>query len=202
MDKKVKASWERFLNPVGLKKNIITASVHSMAFEMLKSSIEDKIREFYTDGFDENGQIISEDYKNNVLTLNRSRIYASLKWLKQHDAIDDVDIEMFERIKSHRNELTHELFKFASNGCDFDITQSFDGMIELLRKIELWWFVNFEMEINPESYPPDLNLDQVIPGRLWSLQMLINTALGSEEEALAFYNEFVSQTETRQNDNI
>lgn len=196
MDKKVKASWERFLNPVSLKKNIITASVHSMAFEMLKSSIEDKIREFYTNGFDENEVIVSKDYKNKVLKLHRSRIYASFEWLKQHDAIDDADIKTFERIKRHRNELTHELFKFTSDGCTFDIAESFNNIVELLRKIELWWFVNLEMATDPENYPSDLNLDDVVPGRLWSLQMLINTALGSEEEAIEFYNEYVSQTKT------
>ncbi|EJE4556939.1 MULTISPECIES: hypothetical protein [Vibrionaceae] len=196
MDKEVKASWERFLNPVSLKNNIITASVHSMAFEMLKSSIEDKIREFFTNGFDENGPLVSDDYKLKVLKLNRSRTYASLLWLKQHDAIDDADIEVYERIKRHRNELTHELFKFASQGCDFDVAKSFDDMVGLLRKIEIWWFVNLEMAIDPESYPADLDLDEVVPGRLWSLQMLISTALGSEEDAMKFYNEFVQQTET------
>ncbi|MFW1433640.1 hypothetical protein ACEV94_22240 [Vibrio parahaemolyticus] len=195
IDEKVKASWERFLNPVTLKKNIITASVHSMAFEMLKSAIEDKIREFFTDGFDDNGALVSEDYKQEVLKLNRSRTYASLYWLKQMDAIDDDDFETFERIKRHRNELTHELFKFASEGCSFDVAESFNDMVALLRKIELWWFVNLEMAIDPEKFPPGLDLDHVSPGRVWGLQMLINTALGSEDDAIRFYNEFVQQTE-------
>jgi len=195
MDKKVKASWERFLNPVELKNNIITASVHSMAFEMLKSAIEDKIREYYIDAFDENGQIISENYKLKVLKLNRSRTYASLYWLKQIEAIDDNDLETFERIKCHRNELTHELFKFASQGCSFNIGESFDDMIALLKKIELWWFVNLNMDIAPENYPPDLDLEQVTFGRVIGLQLLINTALGSEDEAMGFYNDFVQQSQ-------
>ncbi|GAB1623191.1 hypothetical protein AAOGI_32410 [Agarivorans albus] len=195
MDEKVKGAWERFLNPVALKNNIITASVHSMAFEMLKSAIEDKIREFFTNGFDENGPTVSEDYKQKVLTLNRSRTYASLFWLKQMEAIDDSDLETFERIKRHRNELTHELFRFVSEGCSFDVNESFNDMIALLRKIEMWWFVNLEMAIDPDAYPSDLDLTQVSPGRVWGLEMLITTALGSEDEAMKFYNEFVRQTE-------
>ena len=55
VDENVKASWERFLNPTCLKQNIITASVYLIAFEMLKSSIEEKIRNFFIEGFDENG---------------------------------------------------------------------------------------------------------------------------------------------------
>ncbi|HHY0422925.1 TPA: hypothetical protein ACVU4V_004660 [Vibrio parahaemolyticus] len=68
-------------------------------------------------------------------------------------------------------------------------------MVALLRKIELWWFVNLEMAIDPEKFPPGLDLDHVSPGRVWGLQMLINTALGSEDDAIRFYNEFVQQTE-------
>ncbi|EIJ0985719.1 hypothetical protein LCE44_17510 [Vibrio harveyi] len=195
MDEKVKGAWERFLNPIALKNNIITASVHSMAFEMLKSAIEDKIREFFTNGFDENGPIVSDDYKQKVLKLNRSRTYASLYWLKEMDAINESDLETFERIKRHRNELTHELFKFVSEGCSFDVNESFNDMVALLKKIELWWFVNLEMAIDPDTYPPDIDLEQVSLGRVLGLEMLITTALGSEDEAMKFYHDFVRQTE-------
>ncbi|WP_404973094.1 hypothetical protein [Vibrio campbellii] len=195
MDEKVKGAWERFLNPIALKNNIITASVHSMAFEMLKSAIEDKIREFFTNGFDENGPIVSDDYKQKVLKLNRSRTYASLYWLKEMDAINESDLETFERIKRHRNELTHELFKFVSEGCSFDVNESFNDMVALLKKVELWWFVNLEMAIDPDTYPPDIDLEQVSLGRVLGLEMLITTALGSEDEAMKFYHDFVRQTE-------
>jgi len=76
MDEKVKASWERALHPETLKTNIITASIFSMAFEMLKSSIIEKIEGFFTNGFDENGMIVSPEYKEKVLFLNRSPLYA------------------------------------------------------------------------------------------------------------------------------
>ena len=79
MDEKIKASWERVLHPETLKTNIITASIFSMAFEMLKDSIIEKIEGFFTDGFNENGMIISPEYKEKVLTLNRSPLYTSLK---------------------------------------------------------------------------------------------------------------------------
>lgn len=67
MDEKVKASWERALHPETLKTNIITASIFSMAFEMLKNSIIEKIEGFFTNGFDENGMIVSPEYKKRCL---------------------------------------------------------------------------------------------------------------------------------------
>lgn len=133
MDEKVKASWERALNPETLKKNIITASIFSMAFEMLKSSIVEKIEGFFTNGFDENGLIISPDYKEKVLSLNRSPLYASLKWLQNAGAIDDEDLKSFEHIKRCRNTLAHEMLTFASSGVDFDVVEVFEDMVGLLR---------------------------------------------------------------------
>lgn len=195
MDEKVKASWERALHPATLKTNIITASIFSMAFEMLKSSIIEKIEGFFTNGFDENGMIVSPEYKEEVLSLNRSPLYASLKWLQNMNAIEENDLERFEHIKKCRNTLAHEMLTFASSGVDFDVAEAFDAMVGLLRKIEMWWFESFEMEIDPEAYPEDLDLEQVIPGPVWSLQMLIDVALGPEEEACKYYDHFVANAD-------
>lgn len=195
MDEKVKASWARVLHPETLKSNIITASIFSMAFEMLKSSIIEKIEGFFTNGFDENGMMVSPEYKEKVLALNRSPLYASLKWLQDMTAINDKDLESFEHIKRCRNTLAHEMLTFASTGVDFDVADAFEEMIGLLRKIEIWWFENLEMAIDPDAYPEDLDLDQVTPGPLWSLQMLIDVALGPEEEARKYYEHFVANAD-------
>jgi hypothetical protein len=195
MDEKVKASWERALHPTTLKTNIITASIFSMAFEILKSSIIEKIESFFTNGFNESGMIVDPEYKEKVLSLNRSPLYASLKWLQDMEVINDNDLERFEYIKRCRNTLTHEMLTFASSGVDFDVTEAFDEMIGLLRKIEIWWFENLEMAITPEAYPEDLDLDQVIPGPVWTLQMLIDVALGPEEVARKYYDYFVENVD-------
>ncbi len=192
MDEKMKASWERALHPKTLKTNIITASIFSMAFEMLKSSVIKKIEGFFTNGFDENGIIVSPEYREKVLSLNRSPLYSSLKWLQNMNAIDDRDLERFEHVKNCRNTLAHEMLTFASSGVDFEVAEAFDDMIELLRKIEIWWFENLEMAIDPDAYPKDLDLEQVIPGPVWSIQMLIDVALGPEEEARKYYDHFVA----------
>ncbi|MBU3069021.1 hypothetical protein KOI40_04265 [Aestuariicella sp. G3-2] len=195
MDEKVKASWERALHPETLKTNIITASIFSMAFEMLKGSIVEKIEGFFTSSFDKNGRVVSPEYKKKVLSLNRSPLYASMKWLQDMGAIDNEDLEAFEHIKRCRNTLAHEMLTFASSGVDFDVAEAFEEMVGLLRKIEIWWFENLEMAIDPEAYPEDLDLEQVTPGPVWSLQMLIDVALGSEEEARKYYDHFAANAD-------
>ena len=95
MDNDVNYSWERFLNPEILRTNLIVASLFITAFEMLKDSIIERIRDFFSHGFNEDGWIVSEDYKAKVLSLNRSPLYASLEWLKGMNIIDDQDLQKF-----------------------------------------------------------------------------------------------------------
>ena len=194
MQDNIKKSWERFLHPAALKSNIITASIFSMAFEMLKTSIIEKIQGFFTNGFDEKGMIISPEYKEKVLSLNRSPLYASLQWLQDMQAIDQDDLESFEKIKRCRNSLTHEMLKFTCEGVEYDVEALFGEMVSLLRKIGIWWFENLEMAIDPNAYPEDFDLNQVTPGPVWSLQMLIDIALGPEDRAMGYYNSFVAQS--------
>ncbi len=55
MSEKVERSWENLLNPAVLRPNLIVASIYIAAFELLKNAIVDRIRDFYTKGFDQNG---------------------------------------------------------------------------------------------------------------------------------------------------
>ncbi len=162
---------------------------------MLKNSIIEKIEGFFTNGFDGNGLLISPEYKEKILSLNKSPLYASLKWLQDMNAIDGNDLKTFEHIKRCRNTLVHEMLTFASSGVDFDVGDAFNEMVGLIRKIEIWWFENLKMAIDPEAYPEDLDLNEVVPGPVWSLQMLIDVALGPEEEAKKYYDYFVANAD-------
>jgi hypothetical protein len=87
------------------------------------------------------------------------------------------------------------MLTFASSGVDFDMAEAFEEMIGLLRKIEIWWFENLEMAIDPETFPEDLVLEQGIPGPAWSIQMLIEVALGPEAEERKYYDYFVANSD-------
>lgn len=77
----------------------------------------------------------------------------------------------FDAIKDLRNRIANEMLQFLiSNGNDYPV-QPFVDMVALLRKVEIWWFENFEMSIAPEDFPPDLKLDEVTPGRVLYLQL-------------------------------
>ncbi|MFP3527496.1 hypothetical protein SB912_33875, partial [Pantoea sp. SIMBA_072] len=71
-------------------------------------------------------------------------------WLTEYGAIDLGDLATFERIKSIRNKLAHELPSIVTGTVDFDHIEIFHDLITILRKIEVWWVVNVEIPTNPD----------------------------------------------------
>jgi hypothetical protein len=183
------SSWEKFLHPETLRGNLITISLFISAFEMFKDRVIEKPETFFSNGFDQNGLILDDSYKVEVLSKNKSRLYASLLWFKEMGAIDDADIEAFDAIRKHRNEVTHELLDFLSNAERNLHVAKFKDLLRLLSKIEKWWFVNFEMAINPDI-PEDVNVDEVMFGPMLSMQLMLDIALGNEPQEGYYYNAF------------
>lgn len=60
-------------------------------------------------------------------------------------AIEECDIQSFERIKTTRNSLAHELPSLVMEGKDLKHIERFQELVALLRKIEVWWVVNLEI---------------------------------------------------------
>jgi hypothetical protein len=187
-------SWETFLNPETLRTNLIVASIYIASFEVLKTAIVDRIKDFYTNGFDQNGLRIGPAYESRVLSKNRSPVYASLDWLKEADAIDDADISAFERAKKLRNELVHSLHGMFLRGLPADLSDRLGEMISLLDKIERWWVINVEIATDPEFIGREIDEQRIIPGTIMGLRLLLDIALGSEEESRKYYEEFTKQT--------
>lgn len=150
-------------------------------FEILKDSIVDDIRGFYTNGFDEQGPTVGHDYQSKVLSKNKSPLYASLRWLRENDAIDDEDLATFEKLKITRNQLAHQLFAVVTGQVKSTHEAQFADLVALLRKIGVWWVVNVEIPTNPDFDGQEIDEAGIVPGAVLSLQMLIEVASGNTE---------------------
>ncbi len=195
MNEEVEISWERFLNPAELRSNLLIASIYISGFEIPKDSIADRIKSFFTIGFNENGPLVADEYKKEVLSRNRSPLYASLSWLKDMSAIDDDDMRAFEEVRRCRNELAHEMTQFITKGMKSDCMAQFGAMIALIKKIEIWWIVNVDMATDPDMTGSEVDESQIIPGSVIVLKVLSDIAFGSEEESILYYNELVKKKE-------
>jgi hypothetical protein len=183
-------AWERFLNPDILRQNLILASLYIAYFEILKDSIIGHVKDFFADQWTKEGSNESERYKCEIMTRNKSPIYASLSWLIENRIIDNYDLESFENIKKCRNELAHELTNLINKGIQLRHLDTFSELIRLLNKIELWWIVNVEIPTNNEFSEFEIDESHIIPGPIAMLQVLLDVALGDEESSKFYYKEF------------
>jgi len=190
MDKNVKKSWENFLNPEILRSNLIIGSLYITAFEILKDCIIDRLRDFYSVGFNQDGPIIGNDYETKVLSKHNNPLFASLYWLRDLSIISDEDIDGFKLIKNRRNKLAHEMIGFLNKPIALEIIDDLKGIIELLHKIEIWWIKEVEIPTDPDLISADLNYDKIIPGSIMTLRLMLDIALGSKEESEYYFNEF------------
>jgi hypothetical protein len=185
-----KAKWEELLNPALLRSKLISVSIFLAAFEILKESIIGRIKDFFSVGFDINGDIIDPKYRTDVLSRNKSPLYASLSWLEEMKAIDAADIGTFETLKACRNTVAHELPRLVGGNVVLDHLVLFPDLLGLLRKIELWWIVNVEIPTNPDLDGAAIDESGIIPGPVITLRLMTDIAFASEEESTFYFNEF------------
>lgn len=191
-----KQAFVDFLNPEVMRPRLVAASLYIAAFESLKDAIVDRIRSFYSYGFDESGEKVKPQYRTEVLARNRSPVHASLDWLKDREVLVEDDLLAFERVKTCRNRLAHELLTtLDTDGLPPDFGRCLEEMLHLLRKVEIWWIVSVEIPTNPDLDDVTVNEAEIIPGRVATLHMLIDIALGDEATSRSYYDEYLRRTE-------
>lgn len=174
-------NWERFLDPEVVQPSLFLATMFITTFEILKDSIIDRIRNFYIPGFAETDPIFESEYQSEVLSRSKSRLYASLDWLLEHDAVDETDLDTFENLKKIRNLLAHQLFNVVTGQTESDYASQFPVLVALLRKVEVWWVINVEIPTNPDYDGKEIDEAGIVPGAVLSLQMLIEVASGNTQ---------------------
>ena len=173
--------WEQFLSPEVTRDRLISGAMYITAYELLKDSIVGRIRDFYISGFSEGKEIVSEEYQSRVLSRKKSVLYASLDWLLESEVIDQADLVVFERVKTARNSIAHEFPELVLGGRDQHVGERFLEVASLLRKIEVWWVVNFELAINPDYNDVEVDEEKIIPGPVLMLQLMTDVISGNTE---------------------
>ena len=186
--------WEELLDPVLVQSKLLSASMYITAHEILKNSIIERVRDFYSDQWDEDGSHTGQNYQMAVVSRNSSLLYASLSWLKDIEAINDTDLANFEVLKKTRNNLAHRLHAVVVEGKTSDHIERFVELIALLRKIEVWWIVNVELPTNPDYDSAEIDEEKIVPGPVLMLQMLIEVASGNTD-LLNHYRNAVKSTD-------
>lgn len=177
MAERIDRSWENLLNPEHMREGLLEASMFIAAFETLKASIIDRIRGFFISGFNEDGWIVNERYATDVVAKHKSILHASLLWLQDMGAIDGDDLKTFYEIRAIRNEMTHEMIQVIFDG-RADQAEHFQRMVDLLRKIEVWWIQNVEILTNPDFDGQEIDEAEITPGPIILIHWMKQVARG------------------------
>ncbi len=81
----------------------------------------------------------------------------------------------------------HEL---ASGRALSDYVEDFPKLLALLRKIEIWWIVNVEIATDEDLLAKDIDEDGIVPGPICAVSIMLDVALGSDEEANHYIKAF------------
>ena len=138
------------------------------------------------DGIKDGKLIVGPDYSSEVLNRNRSPVHASLDWLRENKAVSGEDIAVFGRLTQRRNEISHALHTYLLDEALMgEMPSMFEELRRLLRKIEVWWIVNFDMTLT-DDVPEKVEEVDIMPGPIMMLDLMIGVALGSETEANSY----------------
>lgn len=190
LDQKYIQSWDKFLNPEKLKESLVKASLFLSSYEILKESVIDKLKGFFTHEWrldEKTGELkgkVSKSYKEKVITLfPKDEFHACCLWFLDQGALNETDLTEIAKARTHRNEIAHELPKFISS-IDHKVNkQTLECLIEVVRKIDVWWITEIEIPTSPDFKVDDMDkidFDNVIGGNTMFLNLILSIFEGDD----------------------
>lgn len=136
------------LAPETIRSNLVRAGLFLAGWEILKSEIQNKVKDFFLEGFDQSGFLYSNQYKTRVLDRHKSRFEASMMWLVETEALSEAQSAQVLKLRDHRNEVAHELPKLLlePDHVGVDIAMIHE-LKELIGALGVFWG-RIEVDIN------------------------------------------------------
>lgn len=186
--------WLKFLDPENLKGNLMFSALYIASFESFKDYVVDEVKFFFNTGFTNGEYTFSEDYNSKVKALDKSILKATLLWLRDQEAIDNVDIEAYDELRQYRNKLSHELMTLLFEGLPKELPEKFAQLIVLRVKIEKWWIMNIEIPTSPDFKASDeFKEDDIVTSSQIFNQLIMDMLSGDEKKASFYQDEFLKR---------
>ncbi len=181
--------WSNILAPEKLKSNLEFAALYIALYEKLEDTIITRVRDFFT-------LLESDDseYIKHVLDLYDAKkcprinkdcrsLISSLIWLVDSKAITDEDIQLLSKLKSMKNQFTHDMFLIIVQGLPEGVEALFAQMIDLFNRIERWWIIEFEIPISGNI--DDIDFDNIMSGNMLILHAILNITANNSNKDFA-----------------
>ena len=201
MNQEIEASWDKFLNPDSLKKNLIAGGLFLTAYEMLKESLIGYPRDMYWEGIKNGETIVSSRYSTEVRALNEDLLTASCLWWKKQAILDDSDISKIKAIREHRHAIAHEMPRFLQTTEANIQVEYLPQIAAIVKKIDQWWILEVEIPTNPDFDNRELTKDEcsgVMSMRMIVLDLMIPLSVGDDSRLREIYEGWKDGIQRRQ----
>lgn len=179
------------LEPASIRANLEFAGLYLMTHQMIKQQVQDKVREFYCFGLDDDDAMTARDrneYSRQVLSLvPKNKFKASLAWLVNSEAITHAQSDRLDAIYEYRKLLAHELARVIIDPDENTDVQLFLDAITILRTLHRFWI---DVELSTGGFFPldgspvgDIDPDDVVPFQLIVLQQCLDAYVAGLEAA-------------------
>ena len=182
--------WIKFLDPENLKGNLMFSSLYIATYESFKEYIIETVKYFYHKGWNDGKDIFSRDYDTRVLSKSKYPVMASLLWLKELEAIDEADIDLFGELREYRNKLSHQLMELLFEGLPKELPKKFSELIALRIQIEKWWALNIDIPTNPDlDLEAEINEESIVTHTQIFSKLIFDIILEDEKKAKYYQDE-------------
>ncbi len=181
---KVKMDIKKINTPETLKRNLINASLILAAYELMKYSLIERVKNFCNNDGTWNLEELNE-HKNEIERL-RNKLHkkrrgddllAYVFWFQKYEALTEIDVKNIKKIRRYRNDVTHELIKFLTDSAfEVNVIYLFE-IRDIIEKIDIWWMKEVESPINPDIDQDKIKNAVIKSGRMIILDHLISTAM-------------------------
>jgi hypothetical protein len=169
-------SFAKMSSPVVLQQNLIVAGLYLVGYELLKGTVIDRLRGFYS-GAGIDGAPDERHAEKVVALCPKDLFRASCLWFLEQGAINDADVAEIEAIRDHRNALAHELPSFIADADRQLEASRLERIRSLVAKIDLWWVREIEIPLNPDFDGRDIPDDEIGLPLVAFFDMVLTTAL-------------------------
>ena len=169
-------SFAKMSSPVVLQQNLIVAGLYLVGYELLKGTVIDRLRGFYSGAGIDGAP--DERHAEKVLALYPKDLFrASCLWFLERGAINDADVAEIQAIRDHRNALAHELPSFIADADRQLEASRLERIRSLVAKIDLWWVREIEIPLNPDFDGRDIPDEKIGLPLVAFFDMVLTTAL-------------------------
>lgn len=166
---------KKITTPDFIKRNLISASLILVAYELMKYSVVNRAKDFFT----------SSNFRNQIKDLRKNLpkkrckhdllVYAL--WYQKNNVLSVRDFKNIIKIWEYRNDVAHELLKYTiDSDFELDIKKLFQ-LRDIIEKVDIWWWREVEIPGNPAFDNVDVKDTDIKSGQITILNHLISTAL-------------------------